>query len=174
MKKNVWVFGLISGLIITALMVYSVINCYSNPHFKENEVLGYTGMLVAFSFIFVGIKNYRDRYNNGIISFGRAFKMGLFISLLASTFYVATWLVEYYVFFPDFMDKYGAHMINRAKADNLSPAAFDKKVAQVNSMKAWYKNPVMVILITYMEVLPVGLVISVISALLLKKKTSAA
>jgi len=170
MKKNVFVFGLISGLIVTAFMVFASIKCYVSGTFKDSEVYGYTGMLVAFSFIFVGIKNYRDKYNNGIISFGKAFRIGLFIALIASTFYVLVWVVEYYVFFPDWLTKYCTHVINDAKASGVSQLELDKKTAQMNWFKEAYKNPLFVVLLTYMEILPIGVVISLISALFLKRK----
>jgi ABC-type sugar transport system permease subunit len=171
MKKNAFVFGLVSGLIITAFMIYSSINCYYNANFKSNEVVGYAGMLIAFSFIFVGIKNYRDKYNNGVISFGKAFKVGFFITLIASTLYVLVWVIEYYVFVPDWMDKYCTHMINEAKSNGVSQLELDKTNAQMNSYREMYKNPLFVVLLTYVEVLPIGLVISLISALILKRKT---
>src|SRR3989344_4812298 len=115
MKKNVLVFGSISGLIITALMVISTLLCYKNSNFEGSMLIGYASMLIAFSFIFVGVKNYRDKYNNGLITFWKAFKIGLFIALISSTFYVVTWLIEYYAFMPDFMEKYSEHMLNQAK-----------------------------------------------------------
>jgi hypothetical protein len=170
MKKNVFVFGLISGLIVTAFMVFASIKCYVSGTFKDSEVYGYTGMLVAFSFIFVGIKNYRDKYNNGVISFGKAFRIGLFIALIASTFYVLVWVVEYYVFFPDWLNKYCTHVINDAKASGVSQLELDKKTAQMNWYKQAYKNPLFVVLLTYMEILPIGVVISLISGLFLKRK----
>jgi hypothetical protein len=170
MKKNVFVFGLLSGLIIAAFMVYSTLNCYYNANFKASEVIGYAGMLIAFSFIFLGIKNYRDKFNNGVISFGKAFKVGLFITLVASTFYVLVWAIEYYLFVPDWMDKYCTHMINEAKQGGVSQLQLDKTNAQMNWYKEMYKNPLFLILLTYAEVLPVGLVISLISALILKRK----
>ncbi|THU34182.1 DUF4199 domain-containing protein [Niastella caeni] len=171
MKKNVFVFGLLSGFIISAFMVYSSTMCYKTAEFKSNEVVGYAGMLIAFSFIFVGIKNYRDKYNNGVISFGKAFKVGFYITLIASTLYVLIWLIEYYVFFPDWMDKYCTHMIDEAKAGGVSQLELDKTNAQMNWYKEMYKTPLFVVLLTYVEVLPIGLVISLISALFLKRKT---
>lgn len=170
MKKNVLVFGLLSGSIITAFMVYSTLMCYNNADFKASEVVGYAGMLIAFSFIFVGIKNYRDKYNNGVISFGKAFKVGLFITLLASTLYVLAWVIEYYIFVPDWLDKYCTHMINEAKTGGVTQLELDKTNAQMNWYKEMYKNPLFLVLLTYVEVLPIGLVISLISALILKRK----
>lgn len=169
MKKNVLVFGLISGLIITSMMVYSVAMCYNSDNFEGSEVLGYTGMIVAFSFIFVGIKNYRDKYNNGVISFGKAFKVGLLITLVASTMYVGVWLIEYYLFVPDFIDRYCTHVINQGKAKGLSEAQIARN-SMLDFTRSMYKNPFGVILLTYLEVIPIGLVVALICALILKRK----
>lgn len=170
MKRNVWVFGLISGLLITGMMLYSVAKIQRGDHLGGNDVLGYAAMIVAFSFIFVGIRNFRDKYNQGIISFGKAFRIGLLITLVASTLYVAVWLVSYYIFVPDFMDKYTVCVLNDAKADGATQLQLTQKAGEMASFKEMYKNPLFVILITYSEVFPIGLIISLISALILKKK----
>ncbi len=173
MKRIVIVFGLIAGLIVTGMMVYSAANCYRNADFKSNEIAGYTAMIVAFAFIFVGVKNFRDKYQHGVISFGKAFRIGLYITLIASTIYVIVWLIEYYLFYPDFMDKYCTHVLNESKAAGLSQPELDKKAKEMANFKEWYKNPLFVVLMTYLEIVPVGLVISLISALVLKRKTAA-
>ena len=174
MKKNVVIFGLISGLIITAMMIGSTVACYRNENFEGNMVAGYAAMIIAFSFIFIGIRNFRDRYNAGLITFGKAFKIGLYITLIASTIYLLVWLVEYYLFIPDFMEKYIAHVMREAEASGASQAELDKKAAQMDSYKEMYKNPLFVVIFTYLEVFPIGLVISLISALILKRKSGAA
>jgi len=79
-------------------------------------------------------------------------------------------LVDFYVFIPDFMDKYADHMIKLARESGVSPADLNKKVAEINNMKEMYKNPVMVVLWTYLEIVPVGIIISLLTALLLKRK----
>ncbi|MCW3072782.1 MAG: hypothetical protein JWO44_2672 [Bacteroidetes bacterium] len=169
MKKNVLVFGLISALVISGLMIlFTIFGAYS--HDVAGMLLGYASMLAALAFVFVGIKNYRDNYNNGLISFGKAFKLGLFIALIASTMYVLTWLVIYYFFMPDFMDQYAAHMIQQAQASGAGQAEIEQISAEMAGYKDMYKNPVYVILFTYMEVLPVALLITLISALILKRK----
>jgi len=170
MKKNVWIFGLVSGLIVTAMMVYSVAKCYSDANFEGNMVLGYAAMLLAFSTIFIAIKNFRDKYNGGVISFGKAFRIGLYITLIASTIYVLVWLVEYYMFVPDFMDKYTAHMIKVKQDSGASLQEIQKETSKLASMQEMYKNPLFVVLFTYFEILPIGLVVTLISALILKKK----
>lgn len=175
MKKNVLVFGLISGLIVSTWMVVGAARCYSNSgNFEGNMLLGYASMLLAFSLMFVGVKNYRDKYNGGTISFGKAFRMGLYIALVASTIYVLAWLVDYYVFIPDFMDKYAAHMISKAQSSGASATEMAGTIKEANNMKSMYNSPVMVILFTYLEILPVGLIVAIITALILKRKTNIA
>jgi len=144
--------------------------CSSDANFEHSMLIGYASMVLAFSFIFVGIKNYRDKYNNGLITFGKAFKTGLYISLIASTMYVITWLVDYYVFIPDFMDKYVAHMLKEAKDSGASAAELAKQAKELAYNQQLYKNPIMVVLFTYMEILPVGILVSLIAALILKRK----
>lgn len=170
MKKNVLVFGLISGFIVAAFMIVNVFRCYGNPDFEGNMILGYASMLLAFSFVFVGIKNYRDKYNGGAITFGKAFRVGLYIALISSSLYVLTWLFCYYLFIPDFMDKYSDHMIRQAQNSGATQAEIDNTLAEMARYKEWYKNPILVILLTYMEVLPIGLVVTLVSALILKRK----
>jgi flagellar biosynthesis protein FliQ len=169
MKKNNLVFGIIAGMIVSVMMVFSVSRTYTTGDFAPSIVIGYTSMIVAFSLIFVGMRNYRDKFNNGVITFGQAFRTGLYITLIASTMYVVAWLIMYYAFVPDFMDKYSEYALRESAAAGEGP----EKIEEVQTMRDLYRNPLMVILFTYMEILPVGLVISLISALILKKKDSA-
>ncbi len=172
MRKNILTFGIIAGLIVSIFMVVSIAICYSSGNFGEGSMeAGYASMIIAFSFIVVAIKNFRDKYNNGVISFGKAFQIGLFISLIASTFYVVTWLIYFYNFVPDFMDKYGDLMIKQASQKGLSALELQKETEKIAKMREMYKNPLFVILFTYVEVLPVGLLVTVVASLILKKKS---
>ncbi len=116
MKKIILVCGLIAGLIVTSVMLVSMTMCGQDIDYENGMIYGLGSMILAFSLIFVGIKNYRDKYNNGIVSFGKAFKIGLYISLIASTMYVITWAIDYHFFIPDFMDKYAALSLQKLKA----------------------------------------------------------
>ncbi|MBX9692003.1 MAG: DUF4199 domain-containing protein [Cyanobacteria bacterium] len=151
-------------------MVIATVMCYNNPDFKSSEITGFTGMLLAFSFIFLGIRNFREKRSNGIITFGKALRIGLLIALIASTCYVVAWLIEYYFFLPDFMEKYSAFQLKEAKTSGLNAAAIQEKAQEMAKYKAWYKNPLLIILLTFMEILPFGVVVALISALILKKK----
>lgn len=171
MKKNVLTFGLIAGLIVAVMMIVSTLLMYNYTNYKCSMYVGYASMLLAFSVIFVAVKNYRDKYNSGVVTFGKALTIGLYITLIASTVYVIVWLIDYYIFIPDFMDKYAAYMIKKTKADGGTAQQISDQIKQMNSYKEMYKNPIFVILMTYMEILPVGLVITLISALILKRNT---
>ena len=171
MKKNVIVFGLIAGIIVSAFMAFSMARCYANPTSFENGMLiGYASMIIAFSFVFIGIKNQRDKYNGGVISFGQAFKTGFFISLIASTIYVIVWAIDYNYFMPDFMEKYTEYKVTEARESGATQAEIDKTLAEMTWGKEMYKSPLFFTLFTYAEILPVGLLITLVSALILKRK----
>ncbi|GGB24990.1 DUF4199 domain-containing protein [Puia dinghuensis] len=170
MKRNIFIFGSIAGLILGLFIFVSTLLTGKSGDFPGGALAGYASMVIAFSFIYVGIRNFREKYNQGVISYGKALRVGLGIALIGSTFYVAVWLIDYYVFIPDFMEKYSAHMIAEARSSGLSPAALDQKINEINRLNAMYKNPFFVILMTYLEVLPVGVVIALITALILRRR----
>jgi hypothetical protein len=95
------------------------------------------------------------------------------ISLIASTIYVLTWAVEYNFFLPDFMDKYSAMQIKQLKESGVSGAALEESLKSVESARVNYKNPFFFAAYTYMEILPIGILIALISALILRRKTPA-
>lgn len=172
MKKNVLVYGLISGICIAAFMVASIAYCYHKNSFEGSMVLGYSAMLLSFSFIFVGVKNYRDKLNGGVITFGKAFLMSVYMALIASTFYVIGWMVAYYNFFPDFIDKLAAYQLDPAQTSKMSPEQAAAIQGQVEMFREWYSTPFGVASATYMEIMPVALVVAIFTALLLKRKTA--
>jgi Protein of unknown function (DUF4199) len=169
MKKTIFVFGSIAGVLVS-LFVICLILFVSKNHDGTAELLTYSSMILALSLVYVGARSFRDRYNDGTISFGKALRVALGITLIASTIYVLVWLVEYYCFMPDFMDKYAAAMVLHAKSSGLSPEALQKELTKIEGMRASYNNPVVVILYTYLEILPVGIIISLLTALLVKRK----
>jgi hypothetical protein len=174
MKKNIIIYGIISGIIVSGLMLFSInymSHCEGSIDFDTSMLIGYASMLAAFSLVFVGIRNYRDKYNSGVISFGKAFKIGLFIVLIASTIYVAAWMIDYYLFVPDFFEKYSAHMIEELKDSGASQTEIEKQTQEMVDFRSMIKNPFFHAMMTYAEILPVGLVVTLISSLILKRKT---
>src|SRR4026209_1655322 len=135
MKKNIIIYGLIAGFIVSALMAINLSMASKSGDFDNSILIGYASMVIAFSLIFVGIKNYGDKYNGGVISFGKAFKVGFFITLLASTIYVIIWLIEEHYFFPDFMDKYTANELNKLRASGISATKLASKTKELEQAK---------------------------------------
>jgi hypothetical protein len=171
MKKTVLICGFIAGLISVSLFIgLMLLGKAGQDDFKNGMLYGYTLMILAFSFIFVGTRITRDKYNGGAISFGKAFRVGLYITLIASTMYVIVWLIDYYFFIPDFAEKYSAHVLEKLKASGTSQAVIDKQTAEMARFSEMYKNPFFNALITYSEIVPVGLIVSLISAWVLKRK----
>ena len=171
MKKNILVCGAIAGIIVSAMGVISTAIFCASGDFENGMIYGYASMILAFSLIFVGVKNYRDKYNGGAISFGKAFKVGLLIALVASTIYVISWLINYHFFIPDFYTLYFTRMIDQLKASGASASAIAEKTAEMRKMQEWSKNEFFVIIMTYVEILPVGLIVALLAALILKRKT---
>jgi hypothetical protein len=173
MTKNILIYGLIAGTLVSTFMLLSMnylSHCEGNVDYNISMAVGYASMLIAFSLVYVGIRNYRNKYNAGVISFGKAFKIGFFIALIASTMYVIAWMIDYFFFMPDFMDKYTAHMLDEMKASGAGAEEIALKKNEMAEMGKMYKKPLFNALITYAEILPVGLLVTLISALILKRK----
>jgi len=173
MKKSILIFGAISGALLCTNGLIMVNMCYANPGFESNDVLGYAALVLMFSLIFFGIRNYRNKFSGGYVTFGKAFKTGALIALLASTIYVVAWLFYYYLAVPDFIDQYTLHVLADATRKGATPAELAQTTQEMAQFKEMYKNPVFVVLITYVEVLPIGLVVALISALILRRKPKA-
>jgi len=170
MKKNVFVYGLIAGICIATFMSFSIAYCYTKNSFEGSMLLGYTAMLLSFSLIFVGVKKYRDQQLGGLISFKKALVMALYMALIASTLYVLGWMIAYYAFFPDFMEKLAAYQLSPEKTSQMSSSQVNGIRQQMETFKQWYASPLGVAGATYMEIIPVGLLVSLITAAILKRK----
>ncbi len=169
MKKAVLTFGLISGAIM-ALMMFATLPFVDRIGFDKGAIVGYTSMILSFLLVFFGIRSYRENVGGGTITFGRAFAVGILITLISCICYVVAWEVIYFKFMPDFGAKYGAYMVEKAKASGASPAAIQAQVEQMKKFKEMYDNPFINAAISFIEPLPVGLIVTLISALILRKK----
>jgi hypothetical protein len=149
MKKTVLTFGLIAGLMISVLMDGSLLLADKIGSGHNSMLLGYTMMVASFLLIYFGIRSYRDNNLAGQISFGRAFACGILIALITTVCYVGTWEILYFNFMPHFMDSYWAAQIAKVQARGLDP---------VNMAY------------TFMEPLPVGFIMTLISAAVLRRK----
>jgi Protein of unknown function (DUF4199) len=169
MKKIVLTFGLISGA-ITALMMFVTQPLIGHVSFDKLEIVGYTTIVVSFLMVFFGIRSYRETVGGGRISFGQAFKVGLLITLISCACYVLAWEIVYYKIAPDFVDKYGSYMLEKARASGATPEELATERQRMETFKEWYKNPLINVAITLMEPLPIGVLITLISSLILRRR----
>lgn len=169
MKKIVLVYGSIAGFILAAWMIgFTALGKMED--FENGLIYGYASMIIAFSFIYVGIYKYKAQMPEGQMTFKQGFMVGLFITLIASTFYVLAWLFVYYNMAPDFMEKYMDFTIQKMKTENAPQAEIDTYIKDMKSFNEMYKNPLVNMAFTYMEVLPVGLLMTAISSFLVKRR----
>ena len=169
MRKIVVTFGLISGAISSLIMI-ALVTFGDRIGFDRGAVIGNTSIVLSFLMVFFGILTYRDNIGSGEITFLRALAVGLSITLISCVFYVVTWEVIYYNFIPGFWDAYGAHLVEKLTASGANPAAIQAKLEQARKYKELYKNPLFNAALTFIHPFPIGLVITLICALVLRRK----
>jgi hypothetical protein len=169
MRKIVLTFGLIAGAVMSVFMVVALWR-QDDIGFEHGALVGYTSMVLAFLMVFFGVKSYRDNVENGSVTFGRAFKVGLMITAIATVCYVATWEVLYYRFMPDFLDNYTAYVMAQAKKSGASEAQMVEQRKKMTDFMEQYKNPLVNVAFTALEPLPVGLVFTLVTAGVLGRK----
>ena len=169
MKKIVLTFGLISGVMISVLMNGSIL-ISSKSGFGHSMALGYTMMVASFLLVYFGIRSYRDNVLSGQISFGRALACGLLTTAITCACYVVTWEIVFFNFMAHFMDGYFAAQVHRVQSSALDPATAAAKIAAIRHSQRLYQNPLVNMAYTLIEPLPVGVVITLVSAALLRRK----
>jgi hypothetical protein len=170
MINIIFLYGTFAGLIVSGIMLAVIAAAGGSPEMGNNSLLfGYLSMIVALSMIFFGVKRYRDRDLGGVIKFLPAFLMGLAITVVAGTLYVLGWEVYMAATDGSYMKAYMDHYIAGEKAKGLSGAALDKLVSEMNAMMTAYNTNMPYRMgITFMEIFPVGVIIALISAALLR------
>ena len=172
MRKTVLTFGLISGAICAGLMLATMPFAENLESEKDSYIIGYTTIVLSALLVFFGVRSFRENVSGGRLTFGRGFAVGILITLLSNLCYVATWEVVYFKFKPDFADKYAAHMIERTKASGASQEKIEQATREAKEFKVMYNKPAVNIFYTFLEVFPVFLVVTLLSAVILRKKAA--
>lgn len=170
MKKIILTYGLISGALISAFMLISMSIAKDKGNLAGSELIGYSAMIIVFSLIFFGIRSYKIQNPVEQIGFGKAFKIGFLIALIGSTCYVISWICFYNCCMPDFMERYTQQLLDNMRQKGESETAIQAKLIELDKAKEMYKNPFFMVLFTFAEILPTGLIISLISAAILRTK----
>jgi hypothetical protein len=169
MQKIVLTFGLIAGAIMSVMMLLAFA-FQDQIGFDRGAIVGYTSMVMAFLMVYFGVRSYRDNVAGGTVSFGRALKVGVLISLVATCCYVTTWEIYYYKLAPDFTDKYAAHTIEKARKAGASEAQIAQTTKEMAQFKEMYKNPLVNIAFTFLEPTPVAILFTLVTAAMLSRK----
>jgi len=169
MKRIVLTFGLLSAG-LSSLMMLLTVPFLDTLGFDHGEIFGYTAILLSFLFVFFGIRSYRENVGGGSVTFGRAFTVGLLITLISCVGYVVTWEFVYFKLAPGFADKYSAYAIEHMRASGASPEKIAETARQMNNLKELFENPLTNAAMTFVEPFPIGLAVTLISAAVLRKR----
>jgi hypothetical protein len=171
MLKLILRYGLLGGAIVAAPMLWRMLTIDAKSPGDDplgGLLVGYLIMLVALTTVFLGVKQYRDKAKGGVIRFLPAFGVGLGISIVACLIYVLAWEVSIAFRDWDFMAYYQNAMIEGAKARGASPAELAKATADAQSFVDMYSKPLFRMPMTFIEMFPPGVLVSLISAAVLR------
>lgn len=167
MLRVILSYGVIAGLIVGAPLFVMTVTLHGHTPLKYGVAIGYLIMLIALSTVFAAIKRHRDIERGGVIGFWRAFGLGLGISVIAGVFYVLAWEAAIAVTHNDFAAGYAHALIEQQRAHGASPEALARFTAQMQQFIADYANPLYRLPMTFSEIFPVGVLVSLVSAGLL-------
>ncbi len=167
MSRIILIFGIAAGLLVAVPMCLMVANAEPGSA-ATSHFTGYLIMLLALSLVFFGVKRLRDRELGGVIRFFPALLAGLGISAVAGVIYVIGWEITLAATDFAFIDSYSASAVESARAKGASAAEIDEVVAQMDEFRRQYANPLFRMPVTFIEIFPVGLLVSLISAALLR------
>lgn len=168
MLKTILVYGLIAGVVVAIPMLLQATILKGHAPLAWSMLVGYATMLIALSAVFIGIKRYRDAELGGVIRFWPALGLGLGISIVASVMYVFAWELTVAVTHMDFATGYADALIKQKQAQGVTGAALEQFVAEMEKFKSDYANPLFRLPMTFIEIFPVGVLVSLISAALLR------
>jgi hypothetical protein len=171
MKKIVLTFGLLAGAIMSAVFLITI-PFHESIGLEKGMIIGYTSMVLSLLLVYFGVRSYRDNVAGGSIGFGRALGVGALISLVATLWYVATWEVIYYNtdIGTHYIEGYQQHMLEQERAKGASADAIAAKRAELEAFAEQYQNPLVNAAYTFMEPLPVAIIISLVTAGLLSRR----
>jgi len=172
MRRTVLTFGVITGVVSAAILV-ATIPFVDSVDFRKADILGYTGMILTALLVFFGVRSYRENAGDRTLTFGRAFEVGILITLISCVFHAATFEILYFKAVPGLGDKYAACMVERAKASGASQEKLDQTARQAQTLKRLYDKPLTNAVLGFGEAFPVGLLATALSATILRRKRTA-
>jgi hypothetical protein len=170
MKKTIFLFGLLSAAVAIVMMLATVPLLDAWGH-QKTDLLGYGAMVLSALLVFFGIRYYRERAGEGGLGFGRAFAVGLLITLVSSVCQVAAFQLVYFRLVPEFGDRFAACMVERAEDAGATPEKIVETARQAEALKRLYDNPWTNAALTFAQPLPLGIVAAGLSAAVLRRRS---
>ena len=170
MNKTILTYGLLSGALTSVLMIGTAAYFNASQDTSNGALIGYTGIVLSMLLVYFGVRAYREREASDGWGFGKAFQAGLLITLISCVCYVVSWLLVYEFVMPDFMDKYIEQSLAQMRSSGLGEEQIQQQAAKMEEMREMYKNPFVRAGLTFLEPFPIGLLTTLVSALVLRKK----
>ncbi len=172
MKQSVFRYGIFAAILIVVLTAFNLFVLAKNADYSIQEAAGYLAILISMIFIFMGIRHYRDKINGGSLSFGEGFKIGLLITLVPAICFSLFDLLYTEVLNPSWKDDYYNHYIQDLRT-SLSGNVLDAEIKKLEEQREMYDKPLVLFLIMFSTVFVMGMIVSIISALSLRRKNNA-
>lgn len=168
MKKVVIRYGLLASLLIVVLSAIDMFLIAKVAGAEIQEIAGYLTMLISMVFVFLGIRHYRDMVNGGFLSFGEGMKVGVLIVLIPSLFFGIFDILYTEVINPGWMEQYYLDYESKLKA-TIPADKLESALKDLQAQKEIFSNPFLQFLLMALTVFIIGLIVTIISSLTLKK-----
>ncbi|MCE7991361.1 MAG: DUF4199 domain-containing protein [Roseivirga sp.] len=152
MKKFVIRYGIIGGLTSVVLGLLNWFLIAKPLGFGVSQWVGYLSIIVSLMCVPLGIKYFRDKLNNGVVSMGQSFRIGMGITLVASVIIFIYSMLFFFIAGNDF-DQWKEEGTTQSQMADMPEFA----------TTFWFQG-----LIMFITVLLIGFIINLISSLLLK------
>lgn len=170
MKKTVLRFGLYASIWSLLLFVLAYVLFFRHTDdYDKREIIGWASIVLSLIFVFVGIKYFRDKINNGYLSFGQGMKLGILITLFPSVIFGIWSLFYAYYLDPDFNTKYFDSQVEKLRK-TVPANELAARVKEMESFRELNENPAFAFGLMFLSVFLIGLIITIISTFILKRK----
>lgn len=163
MKNPIIKYGIIGGIVMVIIGLGSWLLLKDVYSFQTSQIIGYSSMIIALSSVFFAIRKYRDEINNGTITFGESLKVGILTTLIPSAFAFIQTIFFFSVYGTEFQDW------ALASLEKTDPTLHAEYVEQMASGPDWIMNPFFQGFVMFATVFFIGLIISLIAAVVLKR-----
>ncbi len=168
MLRYILIYGVVAGVVVGVPLSILTLTMSGQTMMSYGMLVGYLTMLIALSAVFLAIKRHRDVDLGGVIRFWPALALGLGVSTVAGVIYVVAWEVSCAIAHADFAGAYAQALIAEQEAKGVSGEALERFRAEMEQFKLDYANPLYRWPMTFAEIFPVGVIVSLVSAGLLR------